>query len=183
MRRNGERRHTEIGALETKIAIHLRICPDAPGLRSQPGTWTRTHRSPSHSLGWADRSQGLRPIDGTVLPNWPGTVQAGSPPGRSSLSFSAILPRGQCVDRKRSARAWCLPRLQQSPVSRSPRTTSRPHWGAAAVPETQARGVPERTRAPLELAQGGLQARVCPREVLPRAGHPAGFARCVAGSC
>ena len=34
-----------MGAPENRIGTPNGICPDAPGLRSQPGTWTRAHHS------------------------------------------------------------------------------------------------------------------------------------------
>jgi len=39
-----KRRHTHVGAPENRIMAHLGACPNAPGQRHEPGTWTRGRR-------------------------------------------------------------------------------------------------------------------------------------------
>jgi len=37
----GERRHNYVGAPDNRIQGSFRTCPNAPGTRHKPGTWTR----------------------------------------------------------------------------------------------------------------------------------------------
>jgi hypothetical protein len=37
----GERRHNYVGAPDNRIHGSFRTCPNAPGTRHKPGTWTR----------------------------------------------------------------------------------------------------------------------------------------------
>jgi hypothetical protein len=46
----GERRHTEIGAPEDRIAIHVGFVLTPRDIDLEPGSWTRTHRSPKAIL-------------------------------------------------------------------------------------------------------------------------------------
>jgi hypothetical protein len=43
----GERRHTEIGAPEDRIAIHVGFVLTPRDIDLEPGSWTRAHRSPT----------------------------------------------------------------------------------------------------------------------------------------
>jgi hypothetical protein len=41
----GERRHNYVGAPDNRIEGPFRTCPNAPGTRHKPGTWTRWSRA------------------------------------------------------------------------------------------------------------------------------------------